>query len=102
VANAEAEVEPSKRRSQRLSYGVALGLGRNMANDGMSVDVDAFAARPARRHERRAAASDDEEIQAEMMAFQERMTPSARQRRSHGRPTRSAAAFSPRTARVKV
>ena len=58
---------------QRLSYGVALGLGRNMSNDGMSIDVDAFSAGL------RDALSDapqkltDEEIQAEMVAFQQRV-----------------------------
>jgi FKBP-type peptidyl-prolyl cis-trans isomerase len=29
--------------NKRLSYGVALGLGRNMKNDGMEMDIDAFA-----------------------------------------------------------
>ncbi len=70
-ADAEVALETSK---QRLSYGVALGLGRNMANDGMTVDVDAFA---AGLHDAMTDAPQrltDEEIQAEMIAFQERLT----------------------------
>lgn len=59
---------------QRLSYGVALGLGRNMANDGMSVDVDAFSAGLSDAMTGSPQRLTDEEIQAEMMAFQEKIT----------------------------
>ncbi|EED31574.1 fkbp-type peptidyl-prolyl cis-trans isomerase fkpa [gamma proteobacterium NOR5-3] len=59
--------------NQRLSYGVALGLGRNMANDGMTVDVDAFAAGLRDAMTGSPQRITDEEIQAEMIAFQERM-----------------------------
>jgi FKBP-type peptidyl-prolyl cis-trans isomerase len=60
--------------SQRLSYGVALGLGRNMANDGMSVDVDAFAAGLSDAMTGAPQRLTQEEIQAEMMAFQQKIT----------------------------
>lgn len=60
--------------NQRLSYGVALGLGRNMANDGMSVDVDAFAAGLRDAMTGSPQRLSDEEIQQEMIAFQERIT----------------------------
>ncbi|MDP5054554.1 MAG: FKBP-type peptidyl-prolyl cis-trans isomerase [Congregibacter sp.] len=59
--------------NQRLSYGVALGLGRNMANDGMAVDVDAFAAGLRDAMTNSPQRLSDEEIQAEMLGFQERM-----------------------------
>jgi hypothetical protein len=39
--NADAEVTLDT-EIKRLSYGVALGLGRNMSRDGMNVDVDAL------------------------------------------------------------
>jgi FKBP-type peptidyl-prolyl cis-trans isomerase len=71
-APAEAELQLETPNS-RLSYGVALGLGRNMANDGMSVDVDAFAAGLRDAMTNSPQRLTDEEIQAEMMAFQERM-----------------------------
>ncbi|MEE4279738.1 MAG: FKBP-type peptidyl-prolyl cis-trans isomerase [Halieaceae bacterium] len=58
---------------QRLSYGVALGLGRNMARDGMQVDVDAFAAGLSDAVSGEPQRLSDEEIQAEMVAFQERL-----------------------------
>jgi len=69
-AEAELQLETS---NQRLSYGVALGLGRNMANDGMTVDVDAFAAGLRDAMTNSPQRLTDEEIQAEMMAFQERI-----------------------------
>lgn len=59
--------------NQRLSYGVALGLGRNMAGDGMTVDVDAFAAGLSDAMSGAPGRLSDEEIQQEMLAFQERM-----------------------------
>ena len=70
VAEAELTLETP---NQRLSYGVALGLGRNMANDGMQVDVDAFAAGLSDAMTGAPQRLSDEEIQAEMIAFQERM-----------------------------
>jgi FKBP-type peptidyl-prolyl cis-trans isomerase len=59
---------------QRLSYGVALGLGRNMANDGMVVDVDAFALGLRDALSGTEQRLTPEEIRAEMLAFQERIT----------------------------
>lgn len=58
---------------QRLSYGVALGLGRNMANDGMTIDVDAFAAGLRDALSGAEQKLSDEDIQAEMVAFQQRI-----------------------------
>lgn len=58
----------------RLSYGVALGLGRNMANDGMSVDVDAFALGLRDALSGAEQRLTQEEIREEMVAFQERIT----------------------------
>ncbi|GAB5415509.1 MAG: FKBP-type peptidyl-prolyl cis-trans isomerase [Congregibacter sp.] len=60
--------------NQKLSYGVALGLGRNMLNDGMSVDVDAFAAGLSDAMTGAPQRITDDEIRAEMIAFQERIT----------------------------
>ncbi len=71
AAEAELQLETS---NQRLSYGVALGLGRNMARDGMIVDVDAFAAGLRDAMTNAPQRLSDEEIQAEMIAFQERIT----------------------------
>lgn len=59
--------------NSRLSYGVALGLGRNMANDGMDVDVDAFALGLRDAMSGADPRLSQEEIRAEMMAFQERV-----------------------------
>ncbi|MFK7828221.1 MAG: FKBP-type peptidyl-prolyl cis-trans isomerase [Congregibacter sp.] len=70
AASGEVKLETS---NQRLSYGVALGLGRNMAGDGMTVDVDAFAAGLSDAMTGAPARLTDEEIQQEMLAFQERI-----------------------------
>ena len=70
AAEAELSLETE---NQRLSYGVALGLGRNMARDGMMVDVDAFAAGLEDAVSGAPQRLTDEEIQAEMVAFQERI-----------------------------
>lgn len=70
---AEAEVALDTPQA-RLSYGVALGLGRNMANDGMSVDVDAFALGLRDALSGTEQRLTQEEIREEMMAFQERVT----------------------------
>lgn len=58
----------------RLSYGVALGLGRNMANDGMSLDVDAFALGLRDALDGTEPRLTQDEIREEMLAFQERIT----------------------------
>jgi len=59
--------------SARLSYGVALGLGRNMASDGMDIDVDAFALGLRDAFSGAEPRLTQEEIQAEMVAFQEKV-----------------------------
>ena len=59
--------------NKRLSYGVALGLGRNMKNDGMEMDIDAFALGLRDAFTGTEQRLTPEEIQAEMMAFQEKI-----------------------------
>lgn len=59
--------------TKRLSYGVALGLGRNMASDGMEMDVDAFTLGLRDAFSGAEQRLTQEEIQAEMMAFQEQL-----------------------------
>ncbi|KGE04028.1 FKBP-type peptidyl-prolyl cis-trans isomerase [Pseudohaliea rubra] len=59
--------------TKRLSYGVALGLGRNMKNDGMEMDIDAFALGLRDAFSGAEQRLSQEEIQAEMMAFQEKL-----------------------------
>jgi FKBP-type peptidyl-prolyl cis-trans isomerase len=70
--SAEAELTLDTQQ-ERLSYGVALGLGRNMSRDGLEVDVDAFAAGLSDAISGAQQRLSDEEIQAEMVAFQERL-----------------------------
>jgi FKBP-type peptidyl-prolyl cis-trans isomerase len=57
--------------TKRLSYGVALGLGRNMKNDGMEMDIDAFALGLRDAFSGAEQRLTQEEIQTEMLAFQE-------------------------------
>lgn len=73
AGTAEPEVTLDTPQS-RLSYGVALGLGRNMANDGLAVDVDAFALGLRDAVTGAEQRLSEEEIREEMMAFQERIT----------------------------
>ncbi|NQX96060.1 MAG: FKBP-type peptidyl-prolyl cis-trans isomerase [Erythrobacter sp.] len=56
----------------RLSYGVALRMGQRMKADGMVVDVDAYAAGLRDAMEENEPKLTEEDIQAEMIAFQER------------------------------
>ena len=70
--SAEAELALDTPKA-RLSYGVALGLGRNMSRDGLEVDVEAFAAGLSDAISGAEQRLTDEEIQGEMMAFQERI-----------------------------
>jgi len=58
---------------KRLSYGIALRMGQRMQSDGMSLDVDAYAQGIRDAFEAAEAKLTDEEINAEMMAFQERL-----------------------------
>ena len=58
---------------KRLSYGVALRMGERMVADGMAMDVDAYALGMRDAFEGAEPRVTEEEITAEMMAFQERM-----------------------------
>lgn len=58
--------------NQRLSYGIAFGLGQRMAADGVPMDVDAFSAGLRDAMEGAEPRMTPEEIQAEMQAYQER------------------------------
>lgn len=66
---AEVVLEDS---TQRLSYGIAYGLGQRMAADGVPMDVPAFSAGLEDALEGAEPRMTEEEIQAEMMAYQER------------------------------
>jgi len=67
---AEVTLENS---DQRLSYGIAFGLGQRMAQDGMPMDIDAFAAGFRDGAEGKEGKMTQEEIQAEMQSYQEKM-----------------------------
>ena len=67
---AEASLETSE---QRLSYGVALGLGQRMAAEGMPIDVAAFSAGISDALEGAEPRLTQEEIQAELQGYQEKM-----------------------------
>lgn len=69
-----ASTEPTLETSQqRLSYGIAYGLGERMGADGLPLDVDAFAAGLRDGVEGNEPKMTREEIQAEMQAYQEKM-----------------------------
>ena len=70
--DAQAETPALDTPQQRLNYGVALGLGRSMLNDGMQVDVDAFALGLRDAIEGNEPRMTQDEIRAEVTAFQER------------------------------
>jgi len=57
---------------QRLSYGIAYGLGQRMKADNVPLDVDAFAAGMRDALDGTEARLSQEEIAAEMQAFQEK------------------------------
>jgi len=69
AAAQEVALETSE---QRLSYGIALGLGQRMVADGMQMDVDAFAAGLRDAVEGAQPRLTQEQITAEMLAFQEK------------------------------
>jgi FKBP-type peptidyl-prolyl cis-trans isomerase len=58
---------------QRLSYGMAYGLGKRMSMDAMPLDVEAFVAGFRDGISGTAGRMSEEEIAAEMQAFQEEM-----------------------------
>lgn len=57
--------------SQRLSYGIAYGLGSRMAQDSVPMDIDAFTAGMSDALEGAEPRLTQEEISAEMQAYQE-------------------------------
>lgn len=58
---------------QRLSYGIAIRMGANMKRDGMMIDPDAYAEGLRDAMAGNESKLTDEEINAEMMAFQQKM-----------------------------
>jgi FKBP-type peptidyl-prolyl cis-trans isomerase len=70
AAPAAASLETTE---QRLSYGIAYGLGQRMGADGMPVDVEAFSAGLRDGVEGTEPKMTPEEIQAEMQSYQEKM-----------------------------
>ena len=58
---------------QRLSYGIAFGLGQRMAQDGMPMDIDAFIAGFRDGATGETGRMSQEEIASEMQAYQEKM-----------------------------
>ena len=69
-AAAEVSLEST---DQRLSYGIAFGLGQRMAKDGMPLDIDAFAAGFRDGATGGEGKMTQEEIATEMQAYQEKM-----------------------------
>ncbi|TXS94258.1 FKBP-type peptidyl-prolyl cis-trans isomerase [Parahaliea maris] len=69
-AAAEVKLESTQ---QRLSYGIAYGLGKRMSADAVPLDIDAFTAGMRDALEGREGRMTDEEIQAEMQAYQQKM-----------------------------
>jgi len=57
---------------QRLSYGIAYGLGQRLSQDGLPLDVAAFTAGLSDGAAGREAQLSDEEIASEMMAYQQK------------------------------
>lgn len=86
--SADVTLETSE---QRLSYGVALNLGRSMANDGMPVDFDAFVLGLRDALDGNEQRLSQEVIRDEMIAFQERATAAAEAQRSAAADANSAA-----------
>lgn len=72
AASAAAEVSLES-TEQRLSYGIAFGLGQRMAQDGMPMDIDAFVAGFRDGATGQAGRMTQEEIAAEMQSYQEKM-----------------------------
>ncbi len=58
---------------QRLSYGIAFGLGQRMTQDGMDMNIDSFIAGFRDGAEGNEGKMTQEEIAAEMQAYQEKM-----------------------------
>jgi FKBP-type peptidyl-prolyl cis-trans isomerase len=73
VATADAPVA-LETSSQRLSYGIAYGLGSRMAVDSVPMDMDAFTSGMSDGLEGAEPRLTQEEISAEMQAYQEKAT----------------------------
>ncbi len=73
TAPAESAAVSLETTEQRLSYGIAFGLGQRMSADGVPVDVDAFAVGLRDGVSGSEPKMTREEIQAEMKAYQEKM-----------------------------
>ncbi|MFV0275846.1 MAG: FKBP-type peptidyl-prolyl cis-trans isomerase N-terminal domain-containing protein, partial [Parahaliea sp.] len=58
---------------QRLSYGIAFGLGQRMSTDGVPLDIDTFTAGLRDALEGREGRLTGEEIQAELVSSQQKM-----------------------------
>ena len=58
--------------AERLSYGIAYGLGKRMANDGVPMDADAFSTGLRDALDGAEPRLTQEQIQAEMQAYQEK------------------------------
>ncbi len=69
----EAEPLTLDTPAERLSYGVALRMGQRMKTDGMMLDVGAYAEGLRDAFEGADAKLTDEEINAEMVAFQQKL-----------------------------
>jgi FKBP-type peptidyl-prolyl cis-trans isomerase FkpA len=73
-ADAPAPAELSlESTDQRLSYGIAFGLGQRMSQDGMPLDIEAFAAGFRDGATGVEGKMTQEEIATEMQAYQEKM-----------------------------
>ncbi len=70
AAPAESALDSSE---QRLSYGIAYGLGARMREDAVPLDVDAFTAGLRDALQQKEPQLTQEEIQAEMQAYQQKM-----------------------------
>jgi FKBP-type peptidyl-prolyl cis-trans isomerase len=58
---------------QRISYGMGVGLGERMAQESFTIDVDAFSAGVRHVLEQQDRLMSQEEIMAEMQAFQQKL-----------------------------
>jgi FKBP-type peptidyl-prolyl cis-trans isomerase len=73
-AASEATGNPLATTEQRLSYGIAFNLGQRMSTDGVPLDVDAFGAGLSDAMNGSEPKLSQEEIAAEMAAYQEKAT----------------------------
>ncbi len=72
-AAAESSAVTLETSEQRLSYGIAFNLGSRMKNDGMAIDTSAFTAGFRDGVTGQEGRMTEEEIAAEVQAFQEKM-----------------------------